>query len=196
MSDTADPAAILADVHRLRERVRTDRRTVTAPLLTFGVLILAHAPVIGLVSAATAGSRHLVSLLFWPLAGALGLGALWWQAHRIATRDGVGEGRRSYRPITLGYLVSLPLLALLFIPAFLVGVFAPLAWPAAILYAIARRQHNQALHRTSTALALAAGAQILLAVGALTTAWIAVDAAAGLALVAVAAWARSRAAAE
>ncbi|MDR7277351.1 hypothetical protein [Catenuloplanes atrovinosus] len=195
MSGTADPATMLADVQQLRERVRADRRTVTAPLLVFGLLILAHAVAVSLATATAGGPRHSVNFLYWPLAGAVGLGVLWWQARRIATRDGVGEGRRSYRPVTLGYVVSVPLLALMFLPVFFFGVFAPLVWPAGVLYAIARRQHSQALRRASIALAVAAVPQVLLVMAALGPAWLGVDVAAGLALIVVALVLRARAAA-
>ncbi|WP_045747511.1 hypothetical protein [Actinoplanes rectilineatus] len=98
-------------------------------------------------------NRHLSLLLFWPLAGAVGLFALWLHGRRIAARDGIGEGSRSYRPIALGYLVSVPVLALTFVPAFLAGAFAPLVWPAAILLAAAIRQHSAALRRAATLVA-------------------------------------------
>jgi hypothetical protein len=130
----------MPDLDQLRERVRTDRRTVTAPLL-----VVLHAAL--WVGTVTPAARHLGLFLYWPLASAAGLFALWSHARRIAEREGVGEGPRSYRPVALGYLVSLPLLAILFVPAFFVGVFAPLVWPAAVLWAVARRQHSAELGR-------------------------------------------------
>jgi hypothetical protein len=161
MYDTTDPAAVAADVHRLRERVRADRHTVTAPLVVFGVLVLGHAVLAGLAGLGGPVASHLIGLLYWPLAGAAGLFALWNHAHRLAVRDGVGEGPRSYRPVTIGYVVSLPVLAVLFIPAFFVGVFAPLVWPAAVLTAIGMRQHSKALRRVATLLAAAGAVQLL-----------------------------------
>jgi len=162
MYETTDPASLAADVDRLRERVRADRHTVSAPLVVFGVLVLGHAALAGTVGLAGAVASHLVSLLYWPLAGVAGLLALWNHAHRLAVRDGVGEGPRSYRPVTLGYVVSLPLIALLFLPALFVGVFAPLVWPAAMLYAVAWRQRSKTLRRVATGLLAAGAVQVLL----------------------------------
>ena len=153
MEDTATPAD-LQELDRLRQQVRADRRTVTAPLVVFGLLGVLHAAV--WLAAPTQAARHLGLLLFWPLAGAAGLLALWLHARRIAERQGVGEGARSYRPIALGYLISLPVLALLFVPALIAGVFAPLVWPAAVLWAAAIRQHSAEL-RTAAKLLAAAG---------------------------------------
>jgi hypothetical protein len=159
VEDTAIPAD-LRDLDQLREKVRADRRTVTAPLVVFGLLGVLHAAV--WVAAVTPASRHLGLLLFWPLASAAGLFALWLHARRIAERQGVGEGLRSYRPIAIGYLVSLPLLAVLFVPAFIVGVFAPLVWPAAVLWAAAIRQRSAELRRAAKLLCAAGIVQGLL----------------------------------
>ncbi|MFB9234231.1 hypothetical protein ACFFWC_01565 [Plantactinospora siamensis] len=161
---TTDPAAIAAEVRRMRERVRADRRTVTAPLVVFGALIVVHAALSVLVGLLTgAAARHSALLAYWPLAGAAGLAALWAHARRLAAREGVGGGPRSYRPVTLGYVVSLPLLALLFVPALLLGVFAPLVWPAAVLAAVAVRQRSARLRSVAKWLAVAGAAQGLLA---------------------------------
>lgn len=166
MYDTTDPAATLpaevaADVDRLRQRVRADRQAVSAPLVVFGALVLGHAVLATTVGLAGAVASHLVGLLYWPVAGAAGLVALWSHARRIAERDGVGEGPRSYRPVTLGYVVSLPLIAIFFLPALFVGVFAPLVWPAAVLFAVAVRQHSRALKRVATGLAATGAVQVL-----------------------------------
>src|SRR3569833_3040251 len=106
--------AAIEDLQRLRERVRVDRRTVSAPLLVFGVLVLGHTAIELLVGLASSGPspRHLTALVYWPLAGVVGPLALWLHAHRIAVREGVGEGPRSYRPVALGSLVSLPIIAI------------------------------------------------------------------------------------
>jgi len=153
MNDTTDPAVIAADVRRLRERVRADRQTVAAPLVVFGALIVGHTALVAALTGPAA--RHLALLLYWPLAGAIGLLALCSHAHRLAVREGVGEGPRSYRPVTLGYVVSLPLIAVLFIPALFVGVWASLVWPAAILAAVAVRQHSRALKAVAAGLCAA-----------------------------------------
>lgn len=189
MNDTTDPAALAADVRRLREQVRADRRTVTAPLVVFGTLILCHTGLSALAAAvAGSGARHVTVLLYWPLAGAIGLFALWNHAHRLSVREGVGEGPRSYRPITLGYVVSLPVIAVLFIPVLFVGVFASLAWPAAILAAVAVRQRSGALKAVAGGLAGAGLIQGVLAAmqsgSGSGGAWAALglEAAAGLAL--------------
>jgi hypothetical protein len=182
----------LEDIERLRERVRADRRTVTAPLIVFGGLILVHAVLALLASSAGAGSRHLIALSYWPLAGAAGLLLLWIHAHRLAEREGVGEGPRSYRPLTFGYLVSLPLLALFLLPAFFLGVWAPVVWPAAILFAVGVRQRNQTLKKVGKGLAAAGAVQLLLVLVAAAAgagaAWaaFAVGPVAGLALIAAA----------
>jgi fucose permease len=180
----------LTDVQLLREQVRADRRTVTAPLVVFGILILGHVVVSTLVAAATGpAGNHLTRLVYWPLAGAVGLAALWIHAHRVAVRDGVGEGPRSYKPVTLGYVVSLPVIALLFIPVLFIGVFASLAWPAAVLLAIGIRQHSTTLKSVAKWLAAAGVLEALLAalssVAADAAGWVIIglEAAAGLALV-------------
>ena len=182
--------AAIEDLQRLRERVRVDRRTVSAPLLVFGVLVLAHTGIEVLVAMASSGPspRHLTALVYWPLAGVVGLLALWLHAHRVAVREGVGEGPRSYRPVALGYLVSLPIIAILLIPALFVGVFAPLVWPAAIFLAIGVRQHNQTLKSIAKALCALGLVQGLLVLASTTVAgaWVmlGVEVAAGLGLVA------------
>lgn len=159
----------MTDLDLLREHVRADRRTVTAPLVAFGLLIIGHVILSTLVAAATGpAGNHLTRLVYWPIAGALGLAALWAHAHRIAVRDGVGEGPRSYKPVTLGYLISLPVIALLFIPLLLLGVWASLMWPAAILFAIGLRQRNQALKGVAKWLAAAGVVEGLLAALSLT----------------------------
>jgi hypothetical protein len=149
----------LADLDQLRARVRADRRTEIAPLLILGGLIVLHAA----VWIAPPVPRHLALFVYWPLAGGLALVGLWAYANRIARRDGVGGGPRSYQQIALGYLVSLPLLAILFLPAFLLGVFGPLVWPAMILWAVASRQHNDTLRKVAKVLALAGAVQLVLA---------------------------------
>jgi hypothetical protein len=165
---TMEHAAVPSELHeldRLRERVRADRRTVAAPLVVFGLLGLLHATV--WIAAVTPVARHLGLYLFWPLATAVGLFALWLHGRRVAERRGVGEGLRSYRPMAIGYLVSLPLLAVLFVPAFIVGVFAPLVWPAAVIWAAATRQHSAELRRAAKLVAAAGAVQGLLVI----TAW-------------------------
>jgi fucose permease len=180
----------LTDVRRLRERVRADRRTVTAPLVVLGVLILGHFALSALVAAVTGpAGNHLTRLVYWPVAGAIGLAALWIHARRVAIRDGVGEGPRSYRPVTLGYLISLPVIALLVVPVLFIGVFASLVWPAAILLAIGIRQHSTTLKSVAKGLALAGIIEGLLAAlsGAVgdTAGWVVIglEAVAGLVLV-------------
>jgi hypothetical protein len=188
MNNITDPADFAADVQRLRERVRADRRTVAAPVLVFGLLIVIHLAT-GAAAAAAAGqaATHLTFLVYWPVAGAVGLLVLWNHAHRLAIREGVGEGPRSYRPITLGYVVSLPLIALLFIPALFIGVWASLAWPAVILAAVAVRQRSRVLMGVAQGLGVAAVVQGVLALLAQSgAAWAALglEAAVGLGLVA------------
>ncbi|MFI5960381.1 hypothetical protein [Cryptosporangium sp. NPDC051539] len=168
------------DLEELRERVRSDRRTVTAPLMVFGVLVLVHFGLVLLAGAAGAPVRHSLALVYWPVAGAVGLFVLWRHAHRVAERTGVGEGPRSYRPIAIGYLVSLPLLALLFIPAFFAGIWAPLVWPAAILAAVGVRQRNTTLKKVAKWLAFLGAVQLLLVLVAAAVGDAAVWAAIGL----------------
>jgi hypothetical protein len=164
MNNINDPAAVVADVQRLRERVRADRRTITAPVLVFGFLIVLHvAARAAVASAAGQAATHLTLLVYWPLAGAAGLLVLWNHAHRLAMREGVGDGPRSYRPITLGYVVSLPLIALLFIPALFIGVWASLVWPAVILAAVAVRQRSRVLKGVAQGLGVAGAVQGVLA---------------------------------
>lgn len=157
-----------ADLDRLRARVRADRRTVSAPLLVFGALILLHALALVLLGVATdsAGARHSVLFVFWPVAGAVAVLALSRQARRIAERDGVGGGLRSYRQLTVGYFVSLPLIVLLILPVIVFGMIASLLWPAMMLAAVAKRQHNRTLRWAAVAVALAGGVEFVLDLGA------------------------------
>jgi hypothetical protein len=156
-----------ADLDQLRARVRADRRTVSAPLLVFGALILVHALALVLLGATdSAGARHTVLFVFWPVAGAIAVLALSRQARRIAERDGVGGGPRSYRQLTVGYFVSLPLIVLLILPVIVFGMIASLLWPAMMLAAVAKRQHNRTLRWAAVAVALAGGVEFVLDLGA------------------------------
>jgi hypothetical protein len=156
-----------ADLDQLRARVRADRRTVSAPLLVFGALILVHALALVLLGATdSAGARHSVLFVFWPVAGAIAVLALSRQARRIAERDGVGGGPRSYRQLTVGYFVSLPLIVLLILPVIVFGMIASLLWPAMMLAAVAKRQHNRTLRWAAVAVALAGGVEFVLDLGA------------------------------
>ncbi|GIF15689.1 hypothetical protein [Actinoplanes teichomyceticus] len=165
MNGTTGVAETAAELHHLRQRVRADRQTIGLPLSVFGALTLANA---ALVAAHAATSQTAVAklalLLYWPCAGAIGLLVLGWHAGRVAQRAGVGGGRRSYRPVTIGYVASLPVLAVLFVPVFFVGGYwATLEWPAAILTAISVRQRNNTLYGAAVGTALAGLAQGLFA---------------------------------
>lgn len=176
--------SLAQEMSRLRQRVRSDRRTVTAPLVTFGALIVGHLALVMLVAAVSgAPSQHLTGLLYWPVAGAVGLVALWLHARRVAARDGVGEGPRSYGPVTLGYVVSVPVLAVLFVPVLFAGIYAPLVWPAAVLAAAGVRQRSRVLRRIAEGLAFLGGLQAI--ANLIGQPWIAIgiEGVAGLALV-------------
>lgn len=133
------------------------------PLLVFSTLTLMHSALAaGVTAFGNPAPTHLSLLLYWPLAGAVGLSALWSYARRTSLQLGVGGGPYSYRPVALGYLISLPVIAVLFIPAFFVGMWASLLWPAAILTAIAVRQKNNALHGIAVGLVFLGAVQGLL----------------------------------
>jgi hypothetical protein len=172
------------DLDQLRARVRADRRTVSAPLLVFGALVLVHALVLVLLGVATnsAGARHSVLFVFWPLAGAVAVLALGRQARRIAERDGVGGGPRSYRRLTVGYFVSLPLIVLLIVPVFIFGILGSLLWPAMMLAAVAARQRNRTLRWAAGAVALAGGVEFFLDLGAVNWVPLIVEVLAGVGL--------------
>lgn len=142
-----EPSQLLPDLDRLRARVRADQRATSAPMLAFGALmIVGYAAIGGLYAGQLhAGGRHLTLLIYWPLATAVGLVALWWSARRRAGQDGVGEGRRTYRSATRAYLVALLLIVVLFLPVLFIGVFTPMIWPAAVLAAVAAWQRNRLL---------------------------------------------------
>src|SRR5690349_10637922 len=98
-------ASELADLEDLRARVRADRRTVSAPLVVFGALVVLHAAVLFWVATTTsgAGARHTLLFLYWPFAGALAVFVLSRHARRIAERAGVGGGPRSHRAFAVRY---------------------------------------------------------------------------------------------
>jgi hypothetical protein len=64
VEDTAIPAD-LRDLDRLRERVRSDRRTVSAPLVVFGVLGVLHAAVSAKLVAAAGLLQGLLVVAGW-----------------------------------------------------------------------------------------------------------------------------------
>lgn len=141
-----DPQQLLPDLDRLRARVRADQRATSAPMLAFGILIVAYVAIGGLgASRLDAGGHHLTVLLYWPLATMAGLVTLWWSERRRAGHDGVGEGRRTYRSATRAYLVALVLSIVLFLPVLFIGVFTPIIWPAAVLASVAIWQRNRLL---------------------------------------------------
>lgn len=165
MTNTAGITDVQAEVRALRHRVRSDRRTVSLPLLVFGILTLINGALLTITATIpeSAGAK-LTLLLYWPVAGAIGLVVLRNHARRLAARVGVGGGLRSYEAVTIGFVVSLPALALLFVPVFFVGGYwATLLWPAAILTAIALRQRNNVVYGVAVALALTGLVQGLLA---------------------------------
>jgi hypothetical protein len=155
-----EPSQLLPDLDRLRARVRADQRATSAPMLAFGALIVGYAAIGGLYAGQLhAGGRHLTLLIYWPLATAVGLVALWWSARRRAGQDGVGEGRRTYRGATRAYLVALLLIVVLFLPVLFIGVFTPMIWPAAVLAAVAAWQRNRLLGIWAAAIGVAGGAE-------------------------------------
>ncbi|BCJ29951.1 hypothetical protein [Actinocatenispora sera] len=197
MESTTDPAQLVPELGRLRARVRADQRATSAPLVVFGVLILLYPVLDGpLTGQLAAGGRHLALLAYWPITTAVGLGALWLAARRRARRDGVGEGRRTYRHATRRYLIALLLVVLLFLPVLFVGVFAPLVWPAAVLAALGWWQHDAQLGRWAAVTGVLGGTAAILAVatagsGWLWLAWLG-DGLLGMAMIGGAALARRR----
>src|SRR5262245_23515141 len=124
------------DLERLRAQVRADRRATSAPLLVFGGLVVGYAVAGPLLGGMGGGVRHPGLLVFWPVLSVIALLGLWMGSRRRAVRDGVGEGRPSYRTVTAGYVVAQVVIVVMFIPVLFVGVFLPLVWPAAVLTAI------------------------------------------------------------
>jgi hypothetical protein len=133
------------DLGRLRARVRADRRATSGPLLVFGGLVVGYAAVGPVLGDAGTGGRHLGLLVFWPVLTVGALLGLWWGSRRRAVRDGVGEGRPSYRTLTVGYVVAQVAIVVVFVPVLFVGVFLPLVWPGAVLAAIGVWQRNRVL---------------------------------------------------
>jgi hypothetical protein len=155
-----DPDQLLPDLDRLRTRVRAGQRATSAPMLAFGALIVGYAAIGGgYAGQLDAEGRHLTLLLYWPLATMVGLVGLWWSARRRAGRDGVGEGRRTYRSAIRGYLVALVVIVVLFIPVLFIGVFTPMVWPAAVLATLACWQRNRLLGAWAVAIGVAGGAE-------------------------------------
>jgi hypothetical protein len=148
-----------ADLARLRSRVRADRRATSTPPLAFGSLVVTYAIVGQFAGVLGASGRHLVALLFWPVLTAATLLAMWWWSRRHALREGVGEGRPSYRTVTAGYLGVLLVTVVLVIPVLFIGVFLPLVWPAAVLLAIGVWQRDRTLRALGAGLAVAGVAE-------------------------------------
>ncbi len=160
--ETIGTDPLLPDLDRLRARVRAGQRATSAPMLVFGALILGYAVIGGgYAGQLRAEGRHLVLLVYWPLATIVGLAGLWWSARRRADRDGVGEGRRTYRGATAGYLVALVVIVVLFIPVLFIGVFTPMVWPAAVLATLACWHRNRLLGTWAVAIGVAGGAESL-----------------------------------
>jgi hypothetical protein len=174
MTDT-DPQRLLPDLDRLRDRVRADQRATSAPMIVFGALIIAYALIGGLYAGQLpAGGRHLTVLVYWPPATAVGLVALWQSARRRAAKDGVGEGRRTYRSATGRYLIFLVLIVVLFLPVLFIGVFTPMIWPAAVLAVLASWQRNRLLGAWAAVIGVIGGAESVLVIaeqGNLNSAW-------------------------
>lgn len=169
-----DPNQLLPDLDRLRARVRADQRATSAPMLAFGTLILGYAVLGGLYAGRmSAGGRHSTLLLYWPLATILGLVVLWRSARRRAGQAGVGEGRRSYRSATRGYLIALVLIVVLGLPILFIGVFTPMVWPAAVLVALACWQRNRLLGAWAAGIGVVGGAEsgYVIANHGLSSAW-------------------------
>jgi hypothetical protein len=157
---STDPNQLLPDLDRLRTRVRANQRATSAPMLAFGALIVGYAAVGGLSAGQLhAGGRHLTLLLYWPLATVVGLLALWWSARRRAGRDGIGEGRRTYRSATVAYVIALVLIVVAFLPVLFIGVFTPLIWPTAVLAVIASWRHDRLLGAWAVAIGAVGGAE-------------------------------------
>ncbi|MFI5841766.1 hypothetical protein ACIA8K_18855 [Catenuloplanes sp. NPDC051500] len=176
------------DLDQLRVRVRAAQRLVSAPLITFGVLVTVYPLVAALATPLGAGGTHLLVLSYWPLATAAGLAVLWLLARRRATRDGVGEGSHDYGTATRTYLVVLLVILVGFIPALFIGVFTPLIWPALVLVALAVWQRSNQLYTWAAAVGITGGiTTILLAASSPTPdyawLWIPVHAAVGLAMI-------------
>ena len=172
--EMAGTEPLLPDLDRLRAQVRADQRATSAPMFAFGALILGYAAVGGPSAGQLhAGGRHLLLLLYWPLATLVGLVALRRSARRRAGQDGVGEGRRGYRAATRYYLIALLLVVVLFVPVLFVGVFTPLVWPAAVLAALASWQHNRLLGAWAAVIGVVGGTEsvVVIAGRGLTPAW-------------------------
>jgi len=139
-----------------------------------------------LLAAATssAGARHSVLFVYWPLAGAVAVLALSRQARRIAERDGVGGGPRSYRQLTVGYFVSLPVIVLLIVPVLIFGILGSLLWPAMMLAAVAAKQHSRTLRWAAVAVAVAGVLEFFLDLAAVNWAPLTVEVLTGIGLLA------------
>jgi hypothetical protein len=176
------------ELHQLRVRVRGAQRLVSAPLLTFGVLVTVYPLVAALGGLLGAGGSHSLVLAYWPLATAAGLAILWLLARRRAIRDGVGEGSHDYGTATRTYLVVLLVIVVGFIPALFIGVFMPLVWPALVLTALAVWQHSNQLYTWAAAVGITGGiTTIMLAATSQTPdyawLWYLVHAAVGLVMI-------------
>ncbi|WP_033344334.1 hypothetical protein [Catenuloplanes japonicus] len=178
---------MIDDLAQLRARVRGAQRIVSAPLLTFGVLVLIYPLVALLAGLLGAGGNHLVVLAYWPLATAAGLVTLWLAARRRTLRDGVGEGTHDYGTATRTYLVVLVIMLVGFIPALFIGVFMPLVWPALVLIALAVWQRSNPLYTWAAAIGITGGVTTVLLAASSPEGngwfWLPIHAAVGLAMI-------------
>jgi hypothetical protein len=139
---TLGPAEAWSKAQRLSARARGDRRPSSVPLLVFGLLILASAPLMN-------DPLSLWRLAFWVIAGPVGFLLVAWWYRRRRLRAGVGSGRGSYARMALLVLASF----LLALPLWVV----PLPAVAAGLAILGVRQRNAYLTVCAAGLGVAGG---------------------------------------
>lgn len=178
---------MIQELDQLRIRVRGAQRLVSAPLLTFGVLVTVYPGVALLAGLLGAAGNHSLLLVYWPLATAAGLLTLWVADRRRAVRDGL-ESRHDYAAATRAYLIVLLAMVVAFVPALFVGVFMPLVWPAIVLVVLAVWQRSNQLYTWAAIVGITGGiTTVLLAATSQEDYgwfWLPVHAAVGLAMIA------------
>ena len=122
---------LIADVDRVRQRARGDRRATSVPLITFGALMLVDS----VARTVTTASRTWLWLVLAPA----GLAFIAWYYRRQEARTGVGARARPY------WIVALAILGVLTVLPFLVVLGIAPALPGLGLLAIAIYQRNRYL---------------------------------------------------
>jgi hypothetical protein len=127
----------------LRRRVRASQRATSAPLLTFGLMVLAFAAYAMSFLDKPVHYMPLPSPLYWPVCSLIALLLLWGMDRLRSGRTGVGESPRSYARVTVALVATA--VAVVFVSSWLFFPARLLLWPPTVLLAVAVGQRNKTL---------------------------------------------------